>query len=446
MEIETQMSNPTISLDEYAQRRKRLMAQLDDNAIVVLPGATEQPRNNDVDYPFRQHSDFLYLTGFNEPDALAVLIPGREDGPYLLFCRPRDRDMEIWNGYRLGPEGVVSQLLVDEAHELNDLDEQMPQLLAGRSVVYSPMGQDSAFDAQLMEWVNQVRGRARQGVTAPDTFKDVSSLIHELRLIKTRAEADIMRRAGEISAAAHIRAWQSVARGARTEYQLEAEIRHECAWQGAPEFAYPAIVGSGKHACVLHYTDNNDTLQDGDLVLIDAGCELDGYASDITRTFPVNGRFSPEQRALYELVLSAQKAALAEVKPGNSLRAPHNAVVKTLTSGLVELGLLDGEPDELIEGEAYRDFFMHGTSHWLGLDVHDVGAYRQDGEWRALKPGMCLTVEPGLYVAPDNDKVDARWRGLGVRIEDDVMVTPEGYVCFSDQVPKEIEEIERLMA
>lgn len=440
------MINPEIPLEEFAQRRKRLMAQLGPDSVVILPGATEQARNNDVDFPFRQHSDFLYLTGFIEPDALMVLVPGRPDGEYLMFCRPRDRDMEIWNGYRMGPEGVVTHLLVDEAYPNDAMDEQLPALLADKNVVYTLLGQDSGFDEQVMDWVNQVRAQARKGITAPATFKDVGGLIHELRLFKSEHEAAIMQRAGDISAAAHQRAWRAAAGDATNERQLEAEIRHECAWQGAPEFAYPAIVGSGVHACVLHYTDNNDQLKDGDLVLIDAGCELHGYASDITRTFPVNGRFSDEQRAIYELVLSAQKAALAQVKPGNSQRAPHNAVVKTLTAGLVELGLLSGDPDELIEQEAYRPFFMHGTSHWLGLDVHDVGTYKMNGDWRTLEPGMCLTIEPGLYVAPDNDEVPARWRGIGVRIEDDVMVTADGYINFSAAVPKEIDDIERVMA
>lgn len=437
---------PVISREEFARRRRRLVAQLAPDSVLILPGATEVTRNHDVDYPFRQHSDFLYLTGFSEPDAMLVLVPGRHDGAYLMFCRPRDRDMEIWNGYRLGPEGVVAELLVDEAWPNDALDEQIPELLAGKTAVYAPWGQDSGLDAQIMSWVNAVRGRARQGVTAPTLFQDCTPMIHEMRLFKSAEEIAVMRHAAAISASAHQRAWRAAMTGARTESQLEAEIRHECAWQGAPEFAYPAIVGSGRHACVLHYTDNSDRLHDGDLVLIDAGCELHGYASDITRTFPVNGRFSVPQRAIYDLVLTAQKAALAAVRPGVSMRAPHEVVVRTLVSGLVELGLLAGDVDDLIAEEAYRAFFMHGTSHWLGLDVHDTGTYKVNGEWRLLEPGMCLTIEPGLYIAPDNEQVDAQWRGIGVRIEDDVVVTEDGHENLSAAVPNDPEEIEQVMS
>ncbi|TGG93220.1 Xaa-Pro aminopeptidase [Natronospirillum operosum] len=439
---------PAISLEEFAQRRKRLLAQLEPDSVVVLPGATEQRRNNDVDFPFRQHSDLLYLTGFTEPDAWLVLVPERAAGEAIMFCRPRDRALEIWNGYRLGPEGVVSELGIDEAHPIEDLDDRLPELLANKTHVYSPLGQDETVDAHLMHWVNQVRAQARKGVQAPAHFHDLLAPLHELRLIKSEQEVAVMRAAGEISAAAHQRAWAACVRGdqrATTEYQLEAEIRHACAWAGAPEFAYPAIVGSGANACVLHYTENTDVLRDGELVLIDAGCELHGYASDITRTFPVNGRFSPEQRALYELVLKAQKAALAEVKPGVPMRQPHEAVVRVLVSGLVELGLLEGDVDQLIEDEGYRDFFMHGTSHWLGLDVHDVGPYKINGDWRPLRPGMCLTIEPGLYVAPDNDRVEARWRGIGVRIEDDVVVTAEGHDNLTASVPVDPDVIEQWM-
>lgn len=442
-------SLPSISPDEFAQRRKRLLAQLEPDSVVVLPGATEQTRNHDVDYPFRQHSDLLYLTGFREPDAWLVLVPEREAGEAILFCRPRDRAMEIWNGYRLGPEGVVAKLGLDEAWSIDDLDEKLPELLANRTTVYSPIGRDEVVDARLMHWVSRVRAQARQGVQAPTRFHDLLAPLHELRLFKSDREIDVMRAAGEISAAAHQRAWAATVRAdnpATTEFQLEAEIRHACAWAGAPEFAYPAIVGSGANACVLHYTENGDVLNTGDLVLIDAGCELHGYASDITRTFPVSGRFSAEQRALYDLVLTAQQAALAEVKPGVPMRQPHEAVVRVLVEGLTELGLLSGSVDEIIEAEGYRDFFMHGTSHWIGLDVHDVGPYKIDGAWRPLQPGMCLTIEPGLYVAPDNDKVEERWRGIGVRIEDDVVVTAEGCENLTASVPRDPDEIERYMA
>lgn len=439
------MSHTPITPEEFALRRHRLMAQLEPNSIAILPSATERLRNNDVDYPFRQDSTFFYFTGFNEPDALAVFMPGRADGEFILFCRERDRDMEIWNGYRLGPEGVKAHLQADEAYPNDEMDELMPALLDGCSQVYFPMGQDQGLDMQVMAWIDTVRAQARRGTKAPEHIQNLNPITQEMRLYKSDAEAAIMRHAGVVSAEAHKRAMR-MAKRATHEYQLEAEINHEFAWHGARLPAYSAIVGSGANGCVLHYTENNALLRNGDLVLIDAGCELDYYAADITRTFPISGRFSPEQRALYDWVLRAHEAALAEVKPGNHFNQPHEAVLQVLTTGLVELGLLEGKVEALIAQEAYREFYMHRTSHWLGMDVHDVGRYKKpNGDWRELEPGMCLTIEPGLYIAPDNERVEARWRGIGIRIEDDVMVTVQGYENFSLGVPKDPEEIERLM-
>ena len=439
------MSYIPITQEEFALRRHRLMAQLEPGSLAIIPSATERLRNSDVEYPFRQDSTFFYFTGFHEPDALAVLVPGRPDGEFVLFCRERDREMEIWNGYRMGPEGVQAHLGVDEAHSNEELDELLPALLDGCRQVYLPMGHDSGFEAQVMAWIDAVRAQARRGAKAPETLMNLNPITNEMRLYKSDAEAALMRRSGVVAAEAHKRAMR-VAHRATHEYQLEAEINHEFAWHGARLPAYSAIVGGGANACVLHYTENNAPLQSGDLVLIDAGCELDYYAADITRTFPVSGRFSAEQRTLYELVLRAHEAALAQVKPGNHFNQPHETVLQVLTEGLVELGLLQGEVAELISSEAYKDFFMHRTSHWLGMDVHDVGRYKtDDGAWREFEPGMCLTIEPGLYIAPDNGNVDERWRGIGIRIEDDVMVTVDGHENFSLGVPKDPDEIERLM-
>lgn len=437
---------PALDAKVFAERRRKLARQMPAGAVAVVAGAIEQPRNSDVTYPFRQHSDLLYLTGFNEPEAWLVLTA---EGESHVFCRPRDRTMEIWNGRRLGPEGVVRELGIDAAYPLAELAEQMPKLLAGRSTVLSHLGQSEAVDQQLLSWVSQLRKGARQGMAPPSSFADLSLLLHEMRLHKQPEELAIMRAAATLSAQAHQAAWAACVRPDRratTEYHLEAEIRQVCSWAGATEFAYPAIVGSGENACILHYNDNSAPLRAGDLVLIDAGCEWQGYASDITRTFPVNGVFSPEQRALYEVVLKAQEAAIAAVQPGASVRAPHHEATRLLCAGLLDLGLLQGSLDDVISQELYRPFFMHGTSHWLGLDVHDVGRYKQDGEWRPLAPGMCLTIEPGLYIAPDDDTVAARWRGIGIRIEDDVVVTEHGCEVLSAAALKSVADIEQWMA
>lgn len=436
---------PMLSAQVFAQRRRHLAQLMPTNSVAVLAGALEQSRNSDVTYSFRQHSDFLYLTGFTEPDAWLVLTA---EGESQVFCRPRDRTLEIWHGRRLGAEGVVRELGIDAAYSLADLAEQMPKLLANRTQVLSHLGQSEAQDRQLMGWVSQLRKKAREGVSPPNMFGDLSLLLHEMRLHKSTDEIAIMRAAATLSAQAHQAAWAACVRPKRqaeTEYHLEAEIRQVCSWAGATEFAYPAIVGSGENACILHYNENNAPLQSGDLVLIDAGCEWQGYASDITRTFPVNGVFSPEQRALYEVVLQAQEAAIAAVQPGVSVREPHHVATRVLCKGLLELGLLQGELEEVISQQLYRPFFMHGTSHWLGLDVHDVGRYQLEGEWRPLASGMCLTIEPGLYIAADNDSVEARWRGIGIRIEDDVVVTEQGCEVLSAAALKSVADIEQWM-
>ena len=434
-----------ISKAEFARRRKNLMGMMDKHTIAIIPGARAVTRSRDTEYPFRQNSDLFYLTGFEEPDAVLVLVPGRRQGQVVLFCRERDPDMELWNGYRLGPEGAVAYLGVDDAFPIDDLDEILPGLIEGTQRIYYSMGHDDVFDQRVMGWVNQIRKLVRTGAAPPADFTDLAFLLHEQRLIKSAAEVRVMRKAGEISAAAHVRAMQECQPG-RYEYHLEAAIQHTFAEHGARFPAYNSIVGSGANACVLHYTENASKMRAGDLVLIDAGCEYQGYAADITRTFPVSGQFSTEQRAIYDLVLEAQRAAIAKVRPGNTWNQPHDATVRVITRGLIKLGLLRGKERELIKAEAYRDFYMHRAGHWLGLDVHDVGEYRVDGRWRQLEPGMVLTIEPGIYVAADNTKVPKRWRGIGVRIEDDVVVTEQGCDVLTGDVPKRADEIEALMS
>ena len=435
----------TISKQEFARRRKKLMALMEPDSIAVVPSAKMVTRNRDSEYAFRQDSDFYYLTGFDEPDAVLVLLPGRAPGECVLFCQDRDPAMELWTGYRAGPEGACSEYGADDAFPITDIDDILPGLLEGRQRVYYAMGRHTEFDQQVMQWVNVIRSKVRTGAQPPGEFLDLDHHLHDLRLYKSAAEIKVMRRAGEISAEAHRRAMR-LCRPGVFEYQLEAEILHEFGRNGARFPAYSTIVGAGKNGCILHYVENSCEVRDGDLVLIDAGCELSYYAADITRTFPANGRFSPEQRALYEVVLDAQKAAIAAVKPGNHWNQPHDETVRVITAGLVKLGLLSGDVDALIAAEAYRPFYMHRAGHWLGMDVHDVGDYKVGGEWRVLEEGMALTIEPGIYVAFDNKDVDAKWRGIGIRIEDDVVVSKTGCEILTANVPKEAEEIEALMA
>ena len=430
---------------EFAQRRIRLMAMMEPNSIAIIPSANEVYRNNDTHYPFRQNSDFYYLTGFNEPNAVMVLIPGRKHGAYVLFCRERDTERELWDGYRAGQDGACTDYDADDAFPIGDLDEILPGLLEGRERVYYAMGRDSEFDRHVMEWVNTIRSKVRSGAIPPGEFLDLNHFLHELRLFKSAQELQLMERAANISAEAHKQAMRTCQPG-MMEHALEAELLHTFARHGARFPAYSSIVGGGNNGCILHYVENRDLLKAGDLVLIDAGCELDHYASDITRTFPVNGKFSKEQKALYELVLKAQLAAIASIKPGNHWNTAHDITVHVITEGLVQLGLLKGRVSTLIKKMAYRDFYMHRAGHWLGMDVHDVGDYKVGGEWRMLEAGMVLTVEPGIYVSPNNKKVDKRWRGIGIRIEDDVVVTKNGCRVLTDLAPKTVAEIEALMA
>ena len=433
-----------ISPEEFACRRQALMARVGRDAAVIIPAAVHHRRNRDTEYRYRQDSDFYYLTGFAEPEALLVLLPGRAEGEFVLFCRDRDRAMEIWNGYRAGPVGAVNDFGANQAFVVADVATKLPELLAGRKQVYAPMATETAFDADLAGWINAVRSQARAGVEAPQSLHAIDQALHPLRLIKSAAEIAIMQAAADLSAEGHRRA-MAVAKPGRYEYELEAELLHSFTRHGCIAPAYGSIVGGGANACILHYTENNAELRDGDLVLIDAGGELAYYAADITRTFPVNGRFSAEQKALYEVVLAAQLAAIDAVQVGHSWQLPHDTAVRVLCEGLLELGLLKGELSKVIEAGDYRRFYMHRTGHWLGMDVHDVGDYRVDGEWRAFAPGMVLTVEPGLYIAPDDDTVEACWRGIGIRIEDDVVVTESGPHVLTAKAPKTIAEIEALV-
>jgi Xaa-Pro aminopeptidase len=439
------MPAPVIGKREFARRRRNLMALMEPNSIAIIPAATERMRSRDTEYPFRQDSDFLYLTGFPEPEAVMALLPGRRHGQYVLFCRERDAARELWQGRRAGPEGAVSRYDADDAFPVSDIDEILPGLLEGRERVYYAMGRSAEFDARIMGWVNSIRAREASGASPPGEFTDLDHMLHELRLLKGAAELRVMRRAAQVTAAAHREAMAACRPGLR-EFQLEAELHYAFARGGARFAAYPAIVGGGANACVLHYTENDDVLREGDLVLVDAGCEYLGYAADVTRTFPVGGRFSTAQRALYDVVLAAHAAGIAAARAGNHWNQPHDATVRVITEGLVDLGLLRGRVPRLIRDGAYRDFYMHRAGHWLGLDVHDVGDYRVGGEWRLLEPGMVMTMEPGLYVAPDNTRVAKKWRGIGIRIEDDIAITDGDAEVLSAEAPVTPEAIEALMA
>ncbi len=433
-----------ISNQEFARRRRDLMAQMEPDSIAIVPAGIEKIRNRDVEFPFRQDSDFYYLTGFPEPDAVLVLMPGRAHGEVVVFCRERDPTQELWNGYRAGPEGVCAKYGADDAFPINDMDDILPGLIEGRERVYYAMGRNADFDRRVMHWINVIRSKVRAGAHPPGEFLDLDHLLHDLRLFKSAGELRVMKEAGQISARAHCRA-MTFCKPGMYEYQLEAEILHEFGRSGSRSPAYGTIVGGGANGCILHYRENDTVLRDGDLVLIDAGCELEHYAADITRTFPVNGKFSKEQQALYEVTLEAQHKAIAATKAGAHWNEPHDAAVKTIAQGLKDLGLLEGELNEIIETESYKRFYMHRTGHWLGMDVHDVGDYKVGGDWRILEPNMVLTVEPGIYVSPHDSEVARKWRGIGIRIEDDVVVTKKGCDVLTGDVPKAVRDIEKLM-
>lgn len=430
---------------DMKQRRKELMAQMEPNSIALLPAAPPRIRNNDAEYLYRQNSDFYYLSGLAEEDALLALIPGRKQGEAILFCQEKNKEKELWTGVLLGPDAACEQLQMDDAYPISDIDDILPGLIEGRDRVYYAMGKDDQFDNRVMDWVKVIRGKVKQGAHPPGEFLVLDHLLHELRLIKSKQEIALMEQAAKISAEGHRRAMAYCQPGVK-EYELEAELHYAFTRGGSRAPAYSSIVAAGDNACILHYHSNNAVINDGDLVLIDAGCEFDHYASDITRTFPANGKFSPEQKAIYEIVLNAQLAAIEAVQPGNPWDAPHNASVRVITQGLIKLGLLKGRASQLIKSEAYREFYMHRVGHWIGMDVHDVGDYKIDSKWRLMEPGMVTTIEPGIYIAPDNKRVGKNWRGIGVRIEDDVLVTKTGNRILSTGIPKTVKEIETFMA
>lgn len=434
-----------VSMTDYAKRRQTLMQKIGQNDLVILSAADECPRNGDTTFPFRQHSDFYYLTGFDEPDAVLVLAPKRKEGEYILFNRVRDRDREIWDGPRAGQEGAASDFLADQSFPIAELEEKLPDLLSGRHAIHYALGSNPAFDELLLNSVKTVRTRIRSGISAPQQFVDINPTLHEMRIFKSPAEIALMQKAVDITVSAHERAMRTCKPG-MNECELEAELMHEFQRHGARFPAYTSIVASGRNACILHYVQNNQTIADGDLILIDAGAEYQNYAADITRTFPANGKFTEEQRAIYELVLDSQLAAIESIKPGSSWLEAQHIIVNVLTEGLVELGILKGDVAKLIEERAYLPFYMHRSGHFLGLDVHDAGSYHKDGKWRALEAGMVLTVEPGLYISADTPGVDKRWHNIGVRIEDDVLVTEKGHEVLSRHLPKEVKDIEALMA
>ena len=439
----------------YSDRRARLLAQMEAGSVAVIGTAPEVARNADAEYPYRHDSSFYYLSGFSEPEAVLVLVAprGAAGAQSILFCREKHLESEIWDGYRYGPDAARESFGFDFAFPIGALDEHMVRQLSNATALYAPLGRSAAADEQQRRWLAGVRRLSRSGTSAPPVLRDLPPLVDEMRLFKDDHERAIMLRAGEISAGAHARAMRHAAAQGRAgagifEYELEAELLHEFRRHGAQFPAYTPIVASGPNACVLHYNANNRRIQDGDLVLIDAGCELDGYASDITRTFPANGRFSAAQRELYELVLAAQQAAFGAIAPGRKYHDAHDAAVRVLAQGMLDFGLLQGTLDEVLAEKRYAQFYMHGTGHWIGMDVHDVGLYRdvtrEDKPSRLLQPGMAMTVEPGIYVRPAEGVPEKYWN-IGIRIEDDVIVAQGGFQLLTGGAPKTVAEIEALM-
>jgi Xaa-Pro aminopeptidase len=431
------LENP-LQVKPFKARRSRLARSLGEG-LVVLPTSPELHRNADTHYDYRWDSGFYYLTGFREPEAVLVLVLGAKPRS-ILFCREKNLEREIWDGYRYGPESAREMFAFDEAYPYGELDQRLPDLIANRDVLHTPVGADSTWDARVSGWLNSVRAKVRTGVTAPTQIRDVRAAVNDMRLFKDETEIAIMRRAGAISSAAHVRAMKMAAPGKR-EYEVDAELMHEFMRNGARAPAYGSIVASGANACVLHYRNNDAQLRKGDLLLIDAGCELDSYAADITRTFPIASRFSAAQRDVYELVLASQEAAIRAVKPGADFIDYHDAATRVLVQGLIDFKLCKGSVDQVLEDGAYKQFYMHRTGHWLGLDVHDAGDYMRKGKWRKLKPGMVLTVEPGCYIRPAPNVPKSFWN-IGVRIEDDVLVTAKGRDVLTAECPKKVKDIE----
>jgi Xaa-Pro aminopeptidase len=437
-------SIPKVTTREFKRRREELMALMEDQSIAILPSASLVSRNNDVEFPFRQDSDFYYVTGFDEPEAMFVLVPGREHGECILFCRERDPSEEQWHGKITGPERAMQLYGIDDAFPITDIDDILPGLIEGRSKLYYAMGANLEFDNQVIGWVNRISANKQSGTQPPGEFVQLGQYLHELRLFKSAAEVNVMRKASEITERAHKRLLEVVEPG-MFEYELDAELQYIFLRHGARAPAYPLIVGSGNNGCILHYISNRDQIKKGDLVLVDAGAEYDFYAADVTRTFPASGKFSKAQAELYNIVLVAQQAAIEVIQPGNHWAQPHDAAVLVIAEGLLSLGLLSGDLEEVIDNELYKPFYMHKTGHWLGMDVHDVGEYRLQETWREFEPGMVMTVEPGIYIE-ENLEVPAQYKSIGIRIEDNVLVTKTGHEVLTAGIPKSIDDIESYMA
>jgi Xaa-Pro aminopeptidase len=433
-----------IKQKEYAKRRLQLMEIAGDESVIIVRAAAQKIRNNDVGYPYRQDSDFLYLSGFSEPGAMMVLLPEEKGGHSILFCRERDPLREMWDGLMAGTEGAVKQFGFDEAFPISEMEKRLPRLLRGRERVYYDLGKDPDFDQLLIGWMNDFRAKTRKKFLAPDEIIALDHSLHDMRLFKSRTEITTMRKSARIAAVAHQRAMQ-VCKPGMNEAEIHAELLHTFT-RNQCEASYIPIVGGGSNACVLHYISNRDQLNDGDLLLIDAGAEYDGYASDITRTFPVNGKFSGPQRDLYEVVLAAQLKAIEEARAGKPWDHVHETAVQVATEGMIDLGVLKGSLEEALEEEHFKDYYVHNTGHWLGMDVHDVGEYEIDGHSRVLEPGMVLTVEPGIYIPASATAVDEIWRGMGIRIEDNVVVTRDEADVLTSDICKTIDDIEELMA
>lgn len=421
-----------LTQEDFAKRRQRLVKQVGEGNVAIVPSAREVVRNGDVHYTFRQNSDFYYLTGFNEPDAVAVLIPGRSEGEYILFNRPKNKQQEIWTGIRAGQKGACEDYGANQAYAIDELNKVLPKLLNNCQQLFYSFGRDHKFDHRILAWEKEVKAKSRSGVHPPLSIVDIEQIIHEMRLFKDDKEIALMKKAAQISTDAHLRAMQCCKAG-RYEYELAAELHYEFHKQGATGPAYDSIVAGGANACILHYTSNQAKLNAGELLLIDAGAEYQYYAADITRTFPINGQFTAEQKIIYDIVLQAQLAGIAEVRPGNAWHRVQQAIVKVIAAGLAEYGIIDNK--------LYKTVYMHNSGHWLGLDVHDAGDYKINSQWRNLEPGMVLTVEPGIYISADNEHIDKRWHNIGVRIEDDVCVTAAGCEVLSAALPKTIDEI-----
>jgi Xaa-Pro aminopeptidase len=433
-----------IKQKEYARRRRQLMRMAGEDSIIILQAAPPRMRNNDVQYSYRQDSDFLYLTGFREHDALLVMLPQDKAGKCIFFCRSRDPEREMWDGRMAGLEAAVSEFGMDEAYDIKDVETRLRDLLRDRERIYYDLGRDPLFDQRLIAWLNEFRGETRKTYHAPEEIHALDHMLHDMRVYKSREELSVMRRSAKVAIEAHEIAMK-ICEPRMTEADIHASLIHTFVRHGC-ETSYLPIVGGGANACVLHYISNRDELNDGDLLLIDAGAEYDGYASDITRTFPVNGKFSPEQRSLYDVVLAAQQAAIGQARSGVQWQQVHDAAIRVATEGMIELGILKNSLEEEVESEGYKRFYVHNTGHWLGLDVHDVGEYTIDGHSRELEPGMVLTIEPGIYIGPEEESVDECWRGIGIRIEDNVAITRDEPRILTDGLAKTADDIEALMA